>query len=88
MSEAPDRFAELMARDEAEIDLARACLMIAEDRITSYNVCYTKLLRGPGAGSEGGRVVASGPPEVIAAESTSWTGRYLAPLLDTPVASA
>ena len=43
---------------------------------------------GPGAGSDGGRVVASGPPEVIAAEGNSWTGRYLAPLLDTTVASA
>lgn len=31
MTAEPDRFAELMARDEAEIDLARACLLIAED---------------------------------------------------------
>jgi regulator of sirC expression with transglutaminase-like and TPR domain len=28
---ASDRFAELLARDDAEIDLARACLLIAED---------------------------------------------------------
>jgi excinuclease ABC subunit A len=33
---------------------------------------------GPGAGSEGGRVVASGPPRVVAAESASRTAPYLA----------
>jgi regulator of sirC expression with transglutaminase-like and TPR domain len=35
---APDRFAELLARDEAEIDLARACLMIAEDAYPALDV--------------------------------------------------
>ena len=34
----PDRFAELMARDEAEIDLARACLMIAQDAYPRLDV--------------------------------------------------
>ena len=34
----PDRFAELLARDEAEIDLARACLMIAEDAYPGLDV--------------------------------------------------
>ncbi|MDP3775777.1 MAG: excinuclease ABC subunit UvrA [Gemmatimonadales bacterium] len=38
---------------------------------------------GPEAGAGGGRVVAAGPPEVIAAHPESWTGRYLAPLLAT-----
>jgi regulator of sirC expression with transglutaminase-like and TPR domain len=33
-----DRFAELMARDEAEIDLARACLLIAEDAYPGLDV--------------------------------------------------
>lgn len=37
MSE-PDRFAELMARDEAEIDLARACLLIAEDAYPGLDI--------------------------------------------------
>ena len=37
---------------------------------------------GPGAGPEGGRVVASGPPQVIARCPESVTGRYLAQLLD------
>ena len=35
---APDRFAELMARDEAEIDLARACLLIAQDAYPGLDV--------------------------------------------------
>ena len=32
---------------------------------------------GPGAGEEGGKVVASGPPEIVAAEQKSKTGVYL-----------
>jgi regulator of sirC expression with transglutaminase-like and TPR domain len=35
---AADRFAELLARDEAEIDLARACLMIAQDVYPALDV--------------------------------------------------
>ncbi len=33
-----DRFAELMARDEAEIDLARACLLISQDAYPGLDV--------------------------------------------------
>jgi len=36
--DAPDHFAELMARDEAEIDLARACLLIAADAYPGLDV--------------------------------------------------
>ncbi len=36
---------------------------------------------GPGGGEAGGRVVAQGPPETIAATAESWTGRFLARLL-------
>jgi excinuclease ABC subunit A len=36
---------------------------------------------GPEGGSGGGKVVATGPPEAIALEPESWTGRFLAPLL-------
>jgi regulator of sirC expression with transglutaminase-like and TPR domain len=35
---APDPFAELLARDEAEIDLARACLLIAADAYPGLDV--------------------------------------------------
>jgi len=33
---------------------------------------------GPGGGDAGGRLVAEGPPETIAAATASWTGRFLA----------
>ena len=36
---------------------------------------------GPEGGDGGGRIVASGPPEAVAAEPGSWTGRYLADIL-------
>ncbi len=36
---------------------------------------------GPEGGDGGGRVVAQGPPEAVAAEAASYTGRYLATLL-------
>jgi excinuclease ABC subunit A len=37
---------------------------------------------GPEGGEGGGEIVASGTPEDIAANERSWTGRYLAPLLE------
>jgi len=36
---------------------------------------------GPEGGDEGGYVVATGTPEQVAACPHSWTGRYLAPIL-------
>jgi excinuclease ABC subunit A len=36
---------------------------------------------GPEGGAEGGRVIATGTPEQVAARKTSVTGRYLAPYL-------
>ncbi len=36
---------------------------------------------GPEGGEGGGRIVAEGPPEVVAATTESHTGRFLAPLL-------
>ena len=36
--DAPERFAELLARDEAEMDLARACLLIAADAYPGLDV--------------------------------------------------
>jgi excinuclease ABC subunit A len=36
---------------------------------------------GPGGGEHGGRVIATGTPETVAAHSESLTGKYLAPKL-------
>ena len=38
---------------------------------------------GPGGGEHGGRLMASGPPDVVARVPESLTGQYLAPLLKT-----
>ena len=37
---------------------------------------------GPEGGSEGGRIVALGTPEEVAQNPASFTGQYLAPLLE------
>jgi excinuclease ABC subunit A len=37
---------------------------------------------GPGGGREGGTVVAEGPPEVVARDEKSLTGRYLRRVLE------
>jgi excinuclease ABC subunit A len=39
---------------------------------------------GPGGGAHGGRVIATGTPEQIAANPKSETGKFLAPLLGSP----
>ena len=39
---------------------------------------------GPEGGEAGGRLVASGTPEEVAAQASSWTGQYLRPLLKGP----
>ena len=36
---------------------------------------------GPEGGDGGGRVIAEGPPEAIAAAKASYTGKYLLPVL-------
>jgi excinuclease ABC subunit A len=43
---------------------------------------------GPEGGAGGGRVVAFGTPEEVAASAASFTGRYLRPLLQGGVSSA
>ena len=42
---------------------------------------------GPEGGSGGGRIVAEGTPEEIAANPASHTGHWLAPVLNLPAAS-
>jgi excinuclease ABC subunit A len=37
---------------------------------------------GPGGGAAGGRVMATGPPEEIAALPDNFTGQYLRPVLE------
>jgi excinuclease ABC subunit A len=37
---------------------------------------------GPGGGVNGGKIIAEGPPEVIASVPLSATGQYLKPMLE------
>ena len=39
---------------------------------------------GPGGGTHGGRIVATGTPESIARQKSSATGQFLKPLLGRP----
>jgi excinuclease ABC subunit A len=43
---------------------------------------------GPEGGPAGGRIVAEGPPEVVATVADSFTGQYLAHMLDGRAAPA
>ncbi|WP_422058274.1 excinuclease ABC subunit UvrA [Sphingomonas sp.] len=43
---------------------------------------------GPEGGVKGGEIVAEGTPEQVVKEPRSYTGKYLAPLLNAPVATA
>jgi excinuclease ABC subunit A len=43
---------------------------------------------GPGGGNKGGKIVATGTPEEVAANKASVTGKYLAPLLGAKASAA
>jgi excinuclease ABC subunit A len=43
---------------------------------------------GPEGGEGGGEIVATGTPEQVAANPRSWTGRFLAPLLERAALAA
>jgi excinuclease ABC subunit A len=43
---------------------------------------------GPEGGPAGGRIVAAGPPEVVATVADSFTGQFLAQMLDGRMAPA
>jgi excinuclease ABC subunit A len=56
-------------------------LVIIEHNLDVIKMADTIIDLGPEGGEGGGRVVASGTPEEVAAHATSYTGKYLAPLL-------
>jgi excinuclease ABC subunit A len=68
-------------------DLGNTVLVVEHDEETIRRANYVIDL-GPGAGKQGGELVASGPPEAIAAEPRSLTGQYLAGRLRVHVPSA
>ncbi|MBA7602173.1 UvrABC system protein A [subsurface metagenome] len=65
-------------------DLGNTVLVVEHDRETIESADWVVDL-GPGAGEEGGWVVATGPPDKIKANPTSMTGQYLAGRREIPV---
>ncbi|MDQ3699505.1 MAG: excinuclease ABC subunit UvrA, partial [Chloroflexota bacterium] len=56
-------------------------VVVIEHNLDVIKSCDWIIDMGPEGGDAGGRVVATGTPEDVAAHPTSHTGRYLAPLL-------
>src|SRR3989454_9859020 len=65
-------------------DLGNTVIVVEHDEETIRRADYVIDL-GPGAGTEGGHVVASGSPEVIAESSGSLTGLYLSGRSEIPI---
>ncbi len=63
------------------VDLGNTVVVIEHHLDVMKNADYIIDL-GPGAGEEGGRVVAAGTPEEVARVAESTTGRYLKPILN------
>ncbi|MDQ7827696.1 MAG: excinuclease ABC subunit UvrA [Armatimonadota bacterium] len=57
-------------------DLGNTILVVEHDEETIRSADWVVDI-GPGAGADGGQVVVSGPPEVVASHPTSITGQYL-----------
>jgi excinuclease ABC subunit A len=65
-------------------DLGNTVLVVEHDRDTILAADHVVDM-GPGAGTEGGRVIAQGSPREIMASPASITGRYLTGALEIPV---
>ena len=65
-------------------DMSNTVLVVEHDEETIRRADYVIDL-GPGAGKQGGHVVAVGPPEKIAASADSLTGKYLSGEMSIPV---
>jgi excinuclease ABC subunit A len=65
-------------------DLGNTVLVVEHDRETIMTADHVIDL-GPGAGKEGGRVVACGTPQAIARNQKSLTGKYLSGKLFIPI---
>jgi len=63
-------------------------LVVIEHNLDVIKTCDWLIDLGPEGGSGGGRIVATGTPEAVAAEPASHTGRYLAAMLAAGVTEA
>ncbi len=76
--------ARLLSTLEELRDLGNTVIVVEHDEDTIRRADYVIDL-GPGAGTEGGLLVAAGPPEVIAQTPASLTGHYLSGRCEIPV---
>jgi len=63
-------------------------VVLIEHNLDVIRNCDWVVDLGPEGGAAGGRLVAEGAPEVIAAAEASWTGRFLRAALEPATASA
>ncbi len=68
-------------------DLGNTVLVVEHDRDTILAADHVVDM-GPGAGTEGGRIIAQGSPQEIMEAPASLTGRYLTGALEIPVPAA
>jgi len=57
-------------------DMGNTVIVVEHDEEAIHSADYVVDM-GPGAGSHGGRVVAQGPPALVASDSASLTGQYI-----------
>ena len=65
---------------KALVDAGNSVVVVEHD-MSVIAKCDWMIDMGPGAGDEGGRIVAEGPPAVVARSKASVTARYLSALL-------
>jgi len=80
----PRDHARLLRSLERLRDIGNSVLVVEHDEATIRAADWV-IDMGPGAGIHGGRVVAEGPPDAIAADPASPTGAYLAGRRSIPV---
>jgi excinuclease ABC subunit A len=82
----PDDIRRLLAVLNQLVDAGNTVVVIEHNLDVVKTADYLIDL-GPGAGEDGGQVVACGPPEDLAASPRSWTGQHLKPVLAKHAAS-
>ena len=63
-------------------------VIVVEHNLDVIRNCDWVVDLGPEGGLRGGRLIAEGPPERIAATEESWTGRFLRGAVETPASMA
>jgi excinuclease ABC subunit A len=78
----PSDVEKLMAQLHGLVDAGNTVIVIEHDmQVVAGSDWLIDI--GPGAGDEGGQVIAAGPPRQVAAEYTSQTARYLTRFLSS-----